>query len=304
MKSDSNDKELKTADDLVMDALLREHARLENRSDKELVDSILGQTVNAPVAVANPPQVVASNPARLGIGEWVKLVAVVAVTAFVGVLLLNSFKTPVQVAEVKGRRQDVFHVVVVQSSVSADSNQLPLRRRVELSQLDSNTLKPLNENGDTYELEIVELAVTGVNAPTMQSDFAASVDVNAFTKVTKPSFTVVSNTIEKHGDKVIYSGDVVLKHKMFTLEADSIVMAANNEQRSAISAINAKITHSRVTYECVTDSVTFDPASGEMVARGVSKLVHTGVEKMVVKESVVVFKDANVDVVKELAQPE
>ena len=292
-----------STDDLVMDSLLAEHARLGTAKDEALVSNILANTINSPVEF-EPSVVTGKGRARLGAGEWSKLAAMVIGILGVGALILNSFKTELASDGVVGsdRKEDVFHVVVLSPEEKIKQNRVPAKRIVELNLADSQPVKTVN--GSSYDLEITQLAGnTNLNLESI-SDFKQSIDISKLNQVRRPSFSVAANTTDKTKEKVIYSGQAVLTHDEFTIEADSIAMGTQSSEDGLVKAMNARISHKSSAYKAVADSISFDPVSGEVKATGVTELVAAGKTEVVDPTTTLLFNDSVVTELEVYASPE
>jgi hypothetical protein len=59
-----------------------------------------------------------------------------------------------------------------------------------------------------------------------------------------------------------------------------------------LKALNATLTHRRGSYETEADAISFDPLTGELVARGVQRLCRAGIEQPLInRASTIVFGD-------------
>lgn len=263
-----------SADDILTDALLSEHARLGGEgSDEALVNEILLNTVRAPIevdfaTVKNPPR----PSHRMNFADWAKVAAIVLVIGFLGVLLLNQFNTDgsnLTSVEDDARTEDVFHVVIKSAPKADTVDQAPktmAQRKIELSHT-----KPVM-GGNSYQIAITEIPALLPG----EDNFEQSMVLVDNAPIELPSFTLAANDTVKTKDKVIYSGEVLLTHQDFVIEADSVAMGTSTSEKGLIKALNANLVCANHAIETRAESISYDPVSGTLVARGIREFLKDG----------------------------
>jgi len=296
MNSLPDPKDLSPAEDRLMDALLSEHARLGQTSDEELVANILRQTIHASVIVpmASPlPLRTSRHVSRpfFGRSDWLKAAAMVAGIAFLGALLLKGIKTkepgPLAVFPSSKRQEQVFQLVIQETT---DAKQQGVARTHATTaylstQAGEVVTAPFEIKASVLDsldsVDSLKLADSGQPAL-----FGPSVTSHP---KPRPVFTLAANESSRNREEMIYRGDVVLTHHDFILKADSIVV---DKSGALLNASNASLTHRAGAYQTQAKAVTFSPASGELIARGVQKLMTEGKEKRIDKTVSSVIFDA------------
>ena len=277
----------KNPGDQVTEALLEEHARLGTGRDEELVAAVLSETIEASRKVV--PFAPQPKPPASSVGDWIKVAAIVV--AFVGSAVFLLSRSPRETANSGAERtQETFHFVIkVVDPTKSGSETAPKKK------LRSGVAGPSRESlpvaiGHTGPgVDGLELAEADLSPPGQQ--FGQSIEDLPAIASMRASFMVASNETAKVNDRVTYSGDVVLNHEEFTLQADSLVMEKEDEKDEipVLSAKNARLIHREGVYETTARSIFFDPETGELVASGVSQLLRHGSEQPVEDTSARVY---------------
>ena len=287
MKPKSNRKILPPAEDELTGALLAEHARLGKKTDEELVQTILLNTVDAPVELA---RFAPAPPPKFSRGEWLKVAAIVTIIASAAVFLLNrrpgSASAPPPQASQTGRQQETFHLVVKYveptqtDRESGAKNSSKSRKRIAArpgARIDVPSEIAANQSG---VIQSVKIAQSDFSPP--PAEFGHSLEeFPEAVRAVRSSFTLAANetsTSENGGKIVTYRGDVLLRHDQFILEASSLTLNKSGEMPLLI-ARGVTLIHRDGRYRAESESVVFDPALGELVAHGLTRLVENGVER-------------------------
>jgi hypothetical protein len=290
MNPEFHSKDLPPAEDRLTDALLAEHARLGRDPDEELISNILLNTVDAPVEIS---QYVPSVPPRFSMGEWAKVAAAVAAIVSIGAFALSRLGSGDRNPTVAERQEDTFHLVVnYVESPKGDEAEPKIDRKLFVSARPGSTRFVPVAVGSSGKVPSIEIAENELSPPANQ--FGKSIeDFPDLPNVTS-SFRLASNDTTETRDKVIYSGDVVLSHSKFVLKADSLAIdkSGGSGDVPVLKALNATLTHRRGSYETVADAISYNPLSGEIVAKGVMRLCRKGIEQPLInRASTVVFGD-------------
>lgn len=297
MKSDSNSPDLNPAQDRLADSLLAEHARLGTGRDEELVANVLLKTV---AVESNVTRFSPAPKESVGLADWAKIAAAVVVIASLGALLLNQFSSGNNLVKKEQRQEETFHLVVdyIETTTGADVENKADRKVLVTAQPGTNRFLPVNPG----IAPVATPAVSGdVDLAPPETTFAMSID--EFPEVSS-SFKLASNDTTSTGGKVIYSGEVVLDHDSFVLTADSLVMDRSAGEVPVLKALNATLSHRDGSYETEADAISFDPSNGELVARGVHRLISKGIEQtMVNRAAVVVFEGDDFFIEEGFARP-
>jgi lipopolysaccharide export system protein LptA len=276
-----------------MDALLSEDARLGKGRDEELIANILLNTVKAPVEISRY-QPAAARPRAFTTSDWLKTAAAVIAIAAVGAVLLTQSKTGSHPKVATPKQKEVFFVVNILEKSASNLVQPRVDRKVLLSA----------EPGEKRFLPVTPHLVEGVSAFELaeidleppSTEFEPSISDWSFLSANKASFKVAANatTNTKEG-KVIYSGDVKLRHHDFELTADSLVMDKPGDSGDVplFKALNATLVQRAGAYQTAADAISFNPVSGELVAKGVHQLLDHGVEQVLDNQASIVVFNAN-----------
>lgn len=303
MNSKSDSRDLSPVQDRLTDALLAEHARLGEEPDNELVANILLNTVDAPVEISR--HLKPSRPA-FGLADWAKVAAaVVAILAIGTVFLMTSNSGPDQAgSNPRGgeRAEQVFHLVIQTESRPSDEKKAGSSPFLVSTKPGSKKVLPVDFHDSTsgrfpdFDMELAELSPPG-------HQFGQSIDELPQINSVRSTFSLASNASTDTEGKIIYSGNVILKHQDFVIHADSLVMERSTGS-PMLKALNARINHG--SGDCIAEAstVVFDPAREELVANGVNRLLRHGVEETLDGgTATVVFDSGNVIVEKAYGHP-
>jgi len=298
MNSESHSKDLDPARDRLMDALLAEDARLGQGRDEELIASILLNTVKAPVDISRHQPV--ARPPVFTMTDWLKTAAAVIAIASVIAIGLTRPGTGKTHTQTTPPPKEVFFVVNFSETAPDGQVQMRVDRKVLLSASPGEkrflpVTSDLTKSAPTFEFADTDLAPPS-------TEFGPSISDLSFLSANKTSFKVVaSSTTQGAEGRVIYSGDVKLKHHDFELTADSLVMDKPGESSEVpiFKALNATLVQRTGAYQTAADAISFDPVSGELVARGVHRLVDHGVEKVIDNQSAIIVFNADEYIIEE-----
>lgn len=270
--------------DRITDALLSEHARLGRRRDEELVANILRNTVNAPVEIS---QYTPAPKEIFKFRDWARVAAAVAVITVLGIVVLNQFDSGESTLSNGNRQEETFHLVVKYEEVVVGKEKAPANRKVLVSSHPGvNKFLPVASatNGSVAPFEMADVDL-GPPEARFDGSITNLPEVGS-------SFKLACNDSTSTGGKVIYSGEVVLDHDHFVLEADSLVIDRSAGPVPVLKALNGILTHREGTYQTEADAISFDPSTGELIARGVHRLFAGGIQQDIVnQEAVIVFEE-------------
>lgn len=286
-----NNQEQDSPRQIVTDSLLSEHARLGRNDDTELVESILEATVrqSSPIELARP------GKQQIPVADWFKLAAIVTAIASIGTLLLNSYRPGGQAAKPDhSRKESTFHVMVESIDSDRASQAARIDRKIYITTEPGPAELPLQVDHPTGPLNHPNLAEADYSAPLSQ--FEQSIDRLPDLQTT---FTIAANEKLRNGDgREQYLGEVVLNHSEFVLVADTLTV-----DLPLLHATNARLKHKKGAYESEARSITFDPATNELVASGISRLLKDGTVQSVPSGSLV-FEQDEIFVPQGYASPE
>ncbi len=296
MNPDSHSKDLNPAQDRLMDALLAEDARLGKGRDQELINSILLNTVNAPVDITRHQPF--ARPPIFTTADWLKMAAAVFAIASLSVVWLN--KSGAGKTQASPKQKEIFFVVNYLDDHQAGPAQPRVDRKVLLSAAPGEKrFLPVTSNV-TKSVSTFEFAQIDLAPPS--TEFGPSINDLSFLSANKTSFKVAANaTTHTTEGKVVYSGDVKLKHNDFELTADSLVMdkPGDSSEVPLFKALNATLVQRTGAYQTAADAISFDPVSGELVAKGVHHLLDHGVEQVLENQALIVVFNANQYIIEE-----
>jgi lipopolysaccharide export system protein LptA len=226
-------------------------------------------------------------------------VAVIAIASLGAIWLTKSGAGKTQ-AQAFPKQKEIFFVVNIQDTPQAGLAQPRVDRKVLLSAAPGEKrFLPVASNV-TKSISTIEFAEIDLTPPA--TEFGPSIDDLSFLSANKASFKVAANaTTHTTEGKVIYSGDVKLKHNDFELTADSMVMDKPGDSSGVplFKALNATLVQRTGAYQTAADAISFDPVSGELVAKGVQRLVDHGVEKVLESQAAIIVFNANSYIIEE-----
>ncbi|MDF1755667.1 MAG: hypothetical protein P1U89_22955 [Verrucomicrobiales bacterium] len=290
MNSDSHSKDLSPAQDRLTEALLEEHSRLGTGSDEDLVAKILLQTVDAP---SNVTPITMAPKQRFGWKDWSKVAAAVIGIVSLVAFGLNQMSSGPAVAKNGERQEETFHLVVKYVETPRGEAITPAENRKILVSAHPGEKKfsPVTV-GNSGGVPAFDLDALDLSPPT--TDFGQSIKSLPPVSIVSSTFKLASNETTTSGSKVIYSGDVELSHSDFILQADSLVIDRSGYAGDVplLKALNGVLTHRTGVYETEADSISFDPSNGELIARGIQRLLSRGEEQVIVnRAAMVVFEN-------------
>ncbi|MCB1065179.1 MAG: hypothetical protein KDN20_19970 [Verrucomicrobiae bacterium] len=199
--------------DALVDALLHEHARLGSADDESLLAAIHSRTVAkpAPTRVVELPglNVLSPVPRKTSMREWLQIAAVVALSvALVGLFLANR---SIPLAE--QRNEQTFQLV-----------SRPLTAVVVASdEVRAGIITPYASNPNLGEIALPHLD----NEIATSNSFASPGNHDPVNTALLAEFSVSAETLlQLSPDRLVYEGEVILKHADFTLKADRLELAS------------------------------------------------------------------------------
>lgn len=243
-------------DDRWIDAALREHARLGNGHDDELVMRILCETVHRPARTA-PPRAL----------DWrgaAALVAGVAALAALALVVLSALPTgnPPGAGGVSDELRFAIRVDAAAAGDQAIGNADTPRVSATRHRMDLEAIPGSSEAGTALPVAQLESAAGPVLAD------AGILPEN----VRLESMRIRAGRNESQGGGLAYSDGVVVEHESFRFEADSVQLP-NGEDGSASALLAEKVRLVQSTPRRIVeaDSLRYDPVEGSFELVGVSR---------------------------------
>ncbi len=267
---------LESARDQLVDALLREHARLDGADDNALIGAVLARTTEKPAAIVPFPRAKAAPPTSPG--DWCRIAAAVALTVAGALFLLSRGAVSQREPAAPGNDQQVFRFVTAEEDPPMDRAGQTKRRLIV-----SAEPVPLGEallSLEEHALFPIGIEFAGVDLSAPDPTFERSIlRLPASSKV-RSTFVLACNESKIEGRQVTYTGDVVLQHAKFVLRADSLsIREGNRTTLPVLAAENASLVHAGGAFETAADNISYDPGTGKLVATGVRSLVSHGAEQ-------------------------
>jgi len=238
-----------------INAALQEHARNGCGSDDELVHRILSETVNK-----SELRVRTERPRLDRKTMFVGSVAVAALLALT-VLILSSLPF-------SGERgtDEFFLSVDAANAGSIDDTFLPgLQKRVTITaQPFEGTVDPVSS---ASQLDTIELSA-GSDLQFLEP-FSPSLETFPTRSERQRSFRISADKIDRSGDSIYYTGNVVVEHDEFRIEAEDVTVHRDGSDRPQVLANIVRVEQPTVNRSVIARSLTFDPVAVEMRLTGV-----------------------------------
>lgn len=266
-----------------VDAALREHARDQSPMDDELVHRILAETVNRP---SRP------SPAHQpGIDRQTLLIGSVAVAALIAlaVLVLSSMPftsergTDEFFLTVEGRPHYPSEPEVVASPGAWRAvGERPFEGKVFSST-------------EPARLDTIELSATN-NALPLVVPFSPSIEEFPQRSEQERRFRISADNIERSGEAIYYTGNVVVEHSDFKIEAEQVTVLRGDGDGPRITASSALVEQPLANRTVGAASLTFDPAMVEMKLSGVFRFSTSGNQHKLERDDILVLSESSYSV--------
>ncbi|MCP5541632.1 MAG: hypothetical protein H7A53_00075 [Akkermansiaceae bacterium] len=212
MNSDNGPDHPQSQDESLLDALLREHARLGSCDDEGLIASVRALTVDKPEPLRRP----LPAKARFGAADWMKAAAAVMIS--LGLLWLVLAKGPALHREdgAAARVETVFQLRVLPADTEdpglSPSHRSSAKRSAVAGAIAQGPEAPV---------------ITGV-APGAPDAAFVNGNPDSVTGELLAEFSVTADSIFRspENDRLVYEGGVIVKHPDFVLKADRIEFEA------------------------------------------------------------------------------
>lgn len=238
-----------------VDAALREKAHLgEAGRDSELVHRILQETVHRPeVAVGTGMRIASSR-----LDPKLILSGVAAVAALVSLALVALNALPFN-SNRDTREEYHFVVQSAQPLVGSFHEELiPPVPRIEPSR--HTTHLTFSSPGSS-----TDLADTDVSGPfDLPLKFESSFDSLPEKPLRYDRFTISAEDSRAEGNRIVFSGDVLILHNEFRIEADSAIVVLSKDKEQPLEAVvkNVKVFHFASGSTATAGFAGFDPSTG------------------------------------------
>lgn len=257
-----------------IDAALREKSRLgEEGRDAELVHRILMETVHRPKPNTDAGREISGlSPSTFDLKLVLSGVSAVAALIALALIALNTLPFGSN-----GENREEYHFVVQSARPLVGSFQdevtpvppviEPLRYSPDLTFSDGN-MKSISVDGN---------AIGHFDLPL---HFESSFDSLPEKQIRHDSFSISANESRTVGNRILFSGDVVILNNEFRIEADSasVVMSEDLEHplRAVISGVSVSHFPSGSTVNCA--SANFEPSSGQLELSAIASFLGNELE--------------------------
>lgn len=238
-----------------IDAAIHEHARNGGDSDDELVHRILSETVNKSALKVSPkgPRL---DRQTLFVGS-----AAVAALLALTVLILSSLSfSPERGTDEFFFSTDVRHVGTIDDPLLSG-----LQKRVSITAQPFDG--PIDPVASSMQLDTIELSA-GSDLQFIEP-FSPSLKTFPTRSERQRSFRVSADEIDRSGSSIYYTGNVVIEHDEFRIEAGSVTVHRDGSDRPQILATTVSVEQPTASRSVSARSMTFDPVAVEMRLAGV-----------------------------------
>ena len=257
------------AQNALIDSLLREHARLGRADDVGLLATIRARTTEKPSTTGGFDR----SRRHVGAAEWLKVAAVVMVA--LGLLWLVLPKGPI----FERQRPEHSFTLLVTPVAEPVYDESPVRESPDFPRPGREA--PLDRPGvGSGHFELVDLDLDRFGLESSENQYSGYTDdfeINVLSAALLSEFSISAEKIMKGAgaDRVVYEGNVILKHPDFELRADRIELAAASVKKAvgAFVATGDQIEVSRRASSGAMQSaraqqVTYDARGGSLILEG------------------------------------